>query len=35
MSDRTDLLVSIADDELRGGKCDALTRRTFRREELR
>jgi hypothetical protein len=35
MSDRTDLLLSIADDELGAGKCDALTRRTFQRGELR
>jgi hypothetical protein len=30
MSDRTDLLVAIADDDS-AEKCDALTRRIFRR----
>jgi hypothetical protein len=31
MSERTDLLLSIADDEPRTGKSGPLTRRTFQR----
>jgi len=34
-SERVDLLLGIADDELRAEECDALTRRTFRRGEPR
>jgi hypothetical protein len=33
MTNRIDLLLTLADDELNAGKCDALTRRTFRREK--
>jgi len=31
MGDRIDLLLSLADDELRAGRCGALTRRIVRR----
>jgi len=32
MSDRVEILLSFADDELCAEKCDALTRRIFRRK---